>query len=158
MSDPTPPQKKIHEIYQTQTNQSTELLGKVPQRVVDSSLSDVVESVNLLDNLCQFRDPKCKTKVSLIGFPCKLCKFTYCVKHNLPEVHGCGEMCKLQEQKAFKAKSKPEEKAKKKRQDMQKSLSSKLDKLQLDRKAKPGSSSKKWFRVNPIHFIYILYD
>lgn len=108
--------------------------------MVDIALNDVVESVILLDNLCQFRDPKCKTKVSLIGFPCKLCEFTYCVKHNLPEVHGCGEMCKLQAQKAFKAKSKPEEKAKKKRKDMQKSLSSKLDQLQLDRKAKPGGS------------------
>lgn len=130
--------KKIHEIYETKTNQSKELVEKVPRQVVDTSLEDVLESVTLLDNLCQFRSPKCKTKVSLIGFPCGLCKFTYCVKHNLPEVHGCGEMCKLQEQKAFKAKSKPEEKAKKKKEDLQKSLNNKLGKLQAERKAKPG--------------------
>lgn len=129
--------KKIHEIYETKTNQSKELLDKVPQKVVEQNLDGVVESVNLLDNLCQFRTPKCKTKVSLIGFPCSLCKFTYCVKHNLPEVHGCGEMIKLREQQAFKAKGKPEEKAKKKRQEMQKALAGKLDKLQLERRTKP---------------------
>lgn len=134
------PPKKIHEIYQTKTNQSKELVEQVPSAVVDEQLSEVVESVRLLDNLCQFI-PKCKVKVSLIGFHCKHCQFTYCVKHNLPEVHGCGEICKLKEQKEFKAKSKPEEKVKKKRQDMQKSLASKLDKLQLDRRAKPPSSS-----------------
>lgn len=141
MAESGPP-KKIHEIYQTKTNQSTELIEKVPQKVVQEELEDVLESVTLLDNLCQFRTPKCKTKVSLIGFPCKLCKFTYCVKHNLPEVHGCGEMCKIQEQKAFKAKSKPEEKAKKKRKDLQKSLNSKLDKLQLERRQKPTGDKK----------------
>lgn len=133
--------RRIHEIYQTKTNQSKELVEQVPKEVVADKLADVVDSVNLLDNLCQFQ--KCKTKVSLIGFPCRHCRQTYCVKHNLPEVHGCGEICKQREQKEFKAKSKPEEKAKRKRQDMQKSLSGKLNQLQLDRKAKPASSSKK---------------
>lgn len=133
--------RKIHEIYQTRTNQSKELIDQVPKEVVADKLSDVVESVNLLDGLCQFQ--KCKTKVSLIGFPCKHCSHTYCVVHNLPEVHGCGEICKRQEQKDFKAKSKPEEKAKKKRQDLQKSLSGKLNQLERERKAKPSSSKHK---------------
>lgn len=132
--------KKIHEIYETKTNQSKELLEQVPGTVINDQLSDVVESVNLLDNLCQFRTPKCKTKVSLVGFKCNHCTFTYCVKHQIPEVHGCGEMCKFKEMKEFRGRSKPEEKAKKKRADLEKSLNKKLDKLQLERKAKPQST------------------
>lgn len=135
--------RKIHEIYETKTNQSKELVEKVPERIVAEQLDEVVESVNRLDNLCQFSTPKCKTKVSLIGFPCSHCQMTYCVKHNLPEVHGCGEICKAREQKQFKARSKPEEKAKKKKQDLQKSLSTKLGQMQLERKAKPSTNNKK---------------
>ena len=43
------------------------------------------------------RDPtKCKfgtcsRPVHLMGTVCKLCAYTYCQRHSLPEVHGCGQ-------------------------------------------------------------------
>lgn len=121
--------RKIHEIYLTKTNQSKELVEQIPGQVVNEQLNDVLESVVHLDKLCQYK--KCKQRVNLIGFPCKHCEATYCVKHNLPEV------CKSKEQKEFRARSKPEVKAAKKKDELQKSLAAKLDKMQLSRKPKP---------------------
>lgn len=129
--------KKIHEIYKTKTNQSKELVEKVPTDVINKKLDNVLESVVTLDKLCQ--NKKCKHKVNLIGFHCPHCDYTYCVKHNLPEVHGCGDVCKKKEQKDFKAptKLKQEKVTAKKHEDIKKNLSSKLDQMKLSRGRKP---------------------
>ncbi|KAH8237321.1 hypothetical protein KR038_009771, partial [Drosophila bunnanda] len=81
------------------TNNTLELLERIPSQVVDLKLDDVLTAVKEVDNLCDY--PRCKTKTSLMGQDCQHCKKRFCFKHGLPEVHGCGEEIKRDERKKF---------------------------------------------------------
>ncbi|XP_037950082.1 DNA-binding protein SMUBP-2-like [Teleopsis dalmanni] len=122
------------------TNNTLELLEKIPSKIVDLKLDEVLTAVKTVDNMCDF--PRCKTKTSLIGQDCEHCRKRYCFKHALPEVHGCGEAIKKNERTKFlhptPAQTKKQEKdlvkAKKK-------LHEKLDEMQLQRKQKPAGTN-----------------
>lgn len=51
------------------------------------------------DSICSFE--KCKMSVLTLGQKCEFCVRTFCLKHGLAEVHGCGEAAKLFARKAF---------------------------------------------------------
>ncbi|XP_055384019.1 DNA-binding protein SMUBP-2 [Condylostylus longicornis] len=81
------------------TNKSIDLIEKLPNKIIETKLNDVVQEVKIIDSTCDFN--KCKTKTNLMGQDCLLCKQRYCFKHNLPEVHGCGSAVKRDEREKF---------------------------------------------------------
>lgn len=81
------------------TNNTLELLERIPTEVVNLKLDDVLTAVKDVDNLCDY--PRCKTKTKLMGQDCELCRKRFCFKHGLPEVHGCGEAVKREERVKF---------------------------------------------------------
>lgn len=81
------------------TNDTLELLEKIPGELVDMKLDEVLVAVKTVDNLCDFKS--CKTATSLMGLDCCHCKKRFCFKHGLPEVHGCGEAIKKDERQKF---------------------------------------------------------
>lgn len=132
---PTKPGKKPN----YGTNNTLELLEKIPSQVVEMKLDDVLTAVKDVDNLCDFT--RCKTKTNLMGQNCDYCSKRFCFKHGLPEVHGCGEAAKKNERKLF-LHPKPAktirqeeelEKAKKK-------LQAKLKDMQVGRMQKTGGA------------------
>ncbi|XP_037818145.1 DNA-binding protein SMUBP-2 isoform X1 [Lucilia sericata] len=119
------------------TNNTLELLDKIPSQVVEMKLDDVLTAVKDVDNLCDFA--RCKTKTSLMGQNCDYCHKRFCFKHGLPEVHGCGEAAKKTERKQFlhpkPAKTiKQEEELEK----AKKKLQAKLKDMQVGRMQKTG--------------------
>lgn len=106
-------------------NKTSELLETIPTTVVNNNLDDVLKTVRQLDNTCDFT--RCRTKTSLIGQvsakinqlqwhmciqlsfisvhylwqDCTLCHQRFCMKHQLPEVHGCGGAAKKTERAEF---------------------------------------------------------
>lgn len=107
----------------------------------------LAQAVRQLDNTC-CHPAGCRTKVSLIYQECKHCERRYCMRHGLPEVHGCGEAIRRAERAEFlrpvplKTRQR-EEDTRKARERMEQ----KLKDLQLERRAKPagggGGQSKK---------------
>lgn len=78
-------------------NKTSEMLEPIPTAVLNKNLDDVLKTVRQLDNTCDFN--RCPKKTSLIGQDCTLCKQRFCMKHQLPEVHGCGGAIKKTERK-----------------------------------------------------------
>ncbi|XP_017836772.1 DNA-binding protein SMUBP-2 [Drosophila busckii] len=142
--DPLFPPPKPGKAPNYGTNNTLELLERIPSQMVDLKLNEVLTAVKTVDNLCDY--PKCKTKTSLMGQDCELCKKRFCFKHGLPEVHGCGMEKKREERKNF-LHPKPlktvrhEEDLK----NAKKKLNEKLKNMQVGRtqKAPTGSSGKK---------------
>ncbi|KAL5288786.1 hypothetical protein ACFFRR_009164 [Megaselia abdita] len=125
------------------TNSSAELIKNIPSDVVENNFDEVVKAIKTVDSTCDFE--KCKTKTNLIGQDCNLCKKRFCFKHNLPEIHGCGNAIKKEERKNFlkpvplKTIRAEEEHTKAKGR-----LDSKLKEMQETRLAKaPGAGKKK---------------
>ncbi|XP_027625195.1 DNA-binding protein SMUBP-2 [Tupaia chinensis] len=56
----------------------------------DALLSAAVKA----DNTCGFA--KCTASIATLGQLCQLCGRRYCLSHQLPEVHGCGERARAQ--------------------------------------------------------------
>lgn len=69
-------------------NKTSEMLETVSANTVNTKLDEVLKTVRQLDNTCDFG--RCRMKTSLIGQDCTLCQQRFCMKHQLPEVHGCG--------------------------------------------------------------------
>lgn len=80
-------------------NKTAEMLQTIPTAVVDNNLDSVLKTVTQMDNTCDFL--RCRVKTSLIGQDCRLCKQRFCMKHQLPEVHGCGGAIKRTERAEF---------------------------------------------------------
>lgn len=80
-------------------NKTTEMLQTIPTAVVDNNLDNVLKTVTQLDNTCDYS--RCRIKTSLIGQDCRLCKQRFCMKHQLPEVHGCAGAVKRTERNEF---------------------------------------------------------
>lgn len=81
------------------TNKSSEMLQSMSNTSVNKKLDDVLQTVRQLDNTCDFA--RCKVKTSLIFQDCKLCDQRFCMKHQLPEVHGCGGAARKTERSEF---------------------------------------------------------
>lgn len=122
------------------TNNTLELLERIPSQVVEMKLDDVLTAVKVVDNLCDYS--RCKTKTSLMGQDCELCHKRFCFKHGLPEVHGCGEAAKKDERKKF-LHPKPLKTVRQEAELAQakKKLHSKLKDMQVNRMQKTGSSA-----------------
>ncbi|XP_030562710.1 DNA-binding protein SMUBP-2 [Drosophila novamexicana] len=124
------------------TNNTLELLERIPSQIVDLKLDEVLTAVKTVDNLCD--NPRCKTKTSLMGQDCELCSKRFCFKHGLPEVHGCGLEKRREARKEF-LHPKPlktirqEEELK----NAKKKLNEKLKNMQVGRMQKSGGSDKK---------------
>lgn len=80
-------------------NKTTEMLQTIPTAVVDNNLDNVLKTVTQLDNTCDYS--RCRVKTSLIGQDCRLCKQRFCMKHQLPEIHGCAPAVKRVERSEF---------------------------------------------------------
>lgn len=80
-------------------NKTSEMLETMSSANVNKNLDQVLKSVKQLDNTCDFL--RCRTKTSLIGQDCSLCEQRFCMKHQLPEVHGCGGAVKKSERTEF---------------------------------------------------------
>lgn len=131
---------EIRNVYST--NDTTTLLEPIPAPVVEDNYVEVLKAVVEVDNMCDYS--KCKTKVKLVGQTCDFCKKRFCFKHNLPEVHGCGEAIKTEERHKFMHPS--VEKVLRKGQDHNKAqtrLAEKLNQMELARKPKAKASTKK---------------
>lgn len=59
----------------------------------DELLNSVIES----KNVCSYSN--CKERVTLTGQQCRLCRCVYCLKHCIPEIHGCGDDAKVEARK-----------------------------------------------------------
>lgn len=81
------------------TSKTSEMLEPIPTNVIENNLDNILEDVRQLDNTCDFS--RCRTKTTYIGQDCALCKQRYCMKHQLPEVHGCGGAIKKVERTEF---------------------------------------------------------
>ena len=54
---------------------------------------------------CDFLDPKCYKKTSIVG-NCTYCKKEYCAEHRLSEMHNCVNMDKLKDHSKYLLKEK----------------------------------------------------
>lgn len=80
-------------------NKTSEMLETISNATVNTKLDEVLKTVRQLDNTCDFA--RCKTKTSLIGQDCTLCQQRFCMKHQLPEIHGCGGAIKKEQRTEF---------------------------------------------------------
>lgn len=127
------------------TNNTVELLEKIPSQIVDLKLDEVLSAVMEVDNLCDYA--RCKAKTKLIGETCAFCNKRFCFKHNLPEVHGCGEAIKTHQRKLFEQ-AKPAKAVQKEtdlvqaKKRLQEKIQSKRDERTSKSSNVPSSSSK----------------
>lgn len=122
------------------TNDTTEMLQPIPTKVVNERLDTVLDAVRQLDTTCDYA--RCRTKTSLMHMDCSHCQLRYCIKHGLPEVHGCGEAIKRQEQADFR--HPVPHKTKQAEKDLnlaRQKMEQKLKDLNLARKAKPKTKT-----------------
>ncbi|XP_031635492.1 DNA-binding protein SMUBP-2 [Contarinia nasturtii] len=80
-------------------NKTSEMLETISNNKVNTNLDEVLKTVRQLDNICDFG--RCRTKTSIIGQDCTLCQQRFCLKHQLPEVHGCGGAIKKEQRNEF---------------------------------------------------------
>ncbi|XP_055314111.1 DNA-binding protein SMUBP-2 [Sitodiplosis mosellana] len=80
-------------------NKTSEMLSEISPETVNTKLDEVLKTVRQLDNTCDFG--RCRTKTSLIGQDCTLCQQRFCMKHQLPEIHGCGGAIKKEQRNEF---------------------------------------------------------
>lgn len=78
---------------------ASQLLETYTSPQVDADLDNVLTEVKQLDNTCDF--VTCRHKTTIIGHDCNLCEQRFCMKHLLPEVHGCGGAVKKTERAEF---------------------------------------------------------
>lgn len=80
-------------------NKTSEMLETISNTTVNTKLDEVLKTVRQLDNTCDFG--RCRTKTSLIFQDCTLCQQRFCMKHQLPEIHGCGGAIKKEQRTEF---------------------------------------------------------
>lgn len=80
-------------------NKTSEMLETISSNTVNTKLDDVLKTVRQLDNTCDFG--RCAKKTSLIFQDCSLCQQRFCMKHALPEIHGCGGAIKKEQRNEF---------------------------------------------------------
>ena len=127
------------------------ILEKTTEEDFDALIAMAIKS----DNRCNF--VKCKEKISLTGILCQFCNRRYCFGHNMPEVHGCGEMARsharkvVHREKAVRAGSGVKER--KVDPNRRAHLERKLDKKrsEMEEKRIRKSAKKKWFPSDPVN-------
>ncbi|KAL3897820.1 MAG: hypothetical protein SGCHY_003154 [Lobulomycetales sp.] len=86
-------------------------IGKKPAK--KQSLDDIVDRIESSDvklkpkNLCHLGSCKERVPMMQMGL-CSFCKFSYCMKHRLPEIHapdGCGNLASKSAKSNFRSES-----------------------------------------------------
>lgn len=80
------------------------MLRIVPNETVQKALDSVMLMIKSFEGTCSH--VKCRRKTSLVYHHCELCNKRFCIKHSLPEVHGCSEAARIQERERFLEKEK----------------------------------------------------
>lgn len=142
-------------------NKTVEMLRIIPEAVVDNNLDSVLTDVKQLDNTCDFQ--RCRVKTSLIGQDCRLCKQRFCMKHQLPEVHGCGNAIKKTERTEFTRprQSLPISAALRRNEhkDAHTRLEQKLKEMSLARqKARKWMQNKEWEAIHRLNDMGVISD
>lgn len=60
----------------------------------EDDFDSLIAAAIKLDNSCAFI--KCKVKTHVLGQTCKFCGHRFCMSHGMPEIHGCGQLAKIQ--------------------------------------------------------------
>ena len=105
---------------------------KKEEEDIDALLDSFAKEVSQ----CTF--PKCKNPIKVLGHRCDFCSQMYCTSHHMAEVHGCGDAAKMrarQDIAKYKG-SMPRKMNDIKKAQVQNKLSSKLSKLEEERKKK----------------------
>ena len=120
--------------------------GKSKRKAADKKkeeedIDDLIAKFTQDDSKCSF--DQCKGSVLTLGQKCKFCTRTFCLKHGLAEVHGCGQAAKIDARRSLdkalvKQKTKPLNDIQ--RNYAKKKLSKKLDELE---KQRSGNKEKK---------------
>lgn len=126
-------------VTQTKNTKVKDLTSQLKNATTSSDLATVLKNVQTIDKTCAFI--KCKSRVDSFAIQCKHCNNNFCTTHGLPEIHGCGEAARREEKRKYLHPT-PTLSQEKHSQAATK-LSLKLKQMQLERKAKQGSSNKK---------------
>ncbi|PFX24396.1 DNA-binding protein SMUBP-2 [Stylophora pistillata] len=102
----------------------------------EEDLDKLLASFTKLDTQCGFDG--CKKSIRTLGQLCTCCDRTFCLSHQIPEVHGCGEAAKLRaRQQASKPKTgKPKALDVTRKAQLQRKLERRLDDMSEQRKSK----------------------
>ncbi|KAJ8019245.1 DNA-binding protein SMUBP-2 [Holothuria leucospilota] len=99
---------------------------------------ELIKLAKKQDGLCNFK--KCKEKVLLLGQRCSFCTKRYCLSHHTPEIHGCGELAKIEAHKQRRTDGTQGTKSKKpsiaEREGLHRKLNSKLSDMEKTRQRK----------------------
>ena len=119
--------------------------AKLKKEPGDEDLDALLAEMKLADSTCKFQN--CPKNVSLLGVLCQFCKERYCTKHSVAEVHGCGEVAKLQSRKDLQQEVKRGGKCADlcsvKRSQLHMKLSKKLEEKTTERQSKTKSKGQK---------------
>ena len=55
----------------------------------EEDIDKLIATFDKIDNVCNFDG--CKVKIATLGVQCDFCRLRFCLKHSLPEAHGCGD-------------------------------------------------------------------
>lgn len=101
----TPDSSQCKPIAPTAVKLRNERLKSLEKLLEKSNLSndldETLDTITKIEKFCAMTS--CKTKVQNYSIDCEFCQCRYCVKHQLPEVHGCGQAVAKDAQKKFKA-------------------------------------------------------
>ncbi|XP_043923237.1 DNA-binding protein SMUBP-2 [Protopterus annectens] len=78
--------------HQLKKKTKHEQKGSGDAELTNEDFDALIASVVKADRTCSFL--KCKASVVTLGQLCMYCNKTYCLKHHIPEVHGCGDKAK----------------------------------------------------------------
>ncbi|KAJ8048856.1 DNA-binding protein SMUBP-2 [Holothuria leucospilota] len=109
------------------------------EKTKETDPDELIKLAKKQDGLCNFK--KCKEKVMLLGQLCRFCTKRYCLSHHTPEIHGCGELAKIEAHKQRRTDNTQGTKSKKpsiaEREGLHRKLNSKLSDMEKTRQRKP---------------------
>lgn len=82
------------------SQQSTKKKPIVENDKGDEDFDELVAEFTKVDSKCSHE--KCRASVLILKQYCDFCGKTYCLKHGLAEVHGCGQAAKIHAQRKAK--------------------------------------------------------
>lgn len=90
-------------LNQQKKNQLVKQQQQQFQEMDDDAFLDMMINKNKYCNYTDLKNQQCKIYVEVLGHNCPYCDKRYCLKHNLPETHGCDEAAKVDAKAKFKA-------------------------------------------------------
>lgn len=108
----------------------------------DDDFDTLIAAIQKSDKTCSY--VKCKSNIAVLGQHCQFCNRNFCLTHNMPEIHGCGDSIRAFVKKTTRKEGKilpgsgiPERKKDPvMHQYLERKLAHKIDKMSNDRKSK----------------------